>query len=335
MPPARRSGRSGTEPPASDGRAHASPAASDGPAQAASDRPDQDESASPRAARAGSRAARAPAKPDSRGRRAAGKRPAPGTKPTAASKRTTASQPAAEKRRSTKPAADKRTTASQPAAAKRADTVRPAASPPGGDRAVLDEDHDAAVRPHAEAAEATDAALSARRRHSRLLLPAVLALVTVLLGSFAVWSGARAHTLTSSAGQNTALTDNATTTRIIGQVTTAVGDIFSYSYADPARTQRAGQRDLTGQAVQQYRTLYRNLQREAARYSQLVLTTTVTDAGVEVLQGNRARVLVFANQVLTGGSQTPHSFSAMVALDVVQEAGTWKIDNIDTFTGAR
>jgi hypothetical protein len=46
-------------------------------------------------------------------------------------------------------------------------------------------------------------------------------------------------------------------------------------------------------------------------------------------------VLVFANQVLTSGSQTPHSFSAMVALDVVQEGGTWKIDNIDTFTGAR
>jgi len=194
-----------------------------------------------------------------------------------------------------------------------------------------DEDEDE----HEDAEPDISAPVSARRRRSPLVLPAVLAVITVLLGGFAIWSGVRASTLTSTSGQNTALTDRATTTKIIGQVTSAVGAIFSFNYADPARTQRAGQRELTGPAVAQYRSLYGTLQRDAARYQRLVLTTTVTEAGVETLQGNSARVLIFANQVLTSGSQSPQSFGAMVAVGVVQQGGTWKIDSIDTFTGAR
>jgi Mce-associated membrane protein len=293
-----------------------------------------------------------------------------GAKPAATRKRAVAERPAAAKpaakavaeRDGAKPAATrKRAVAERPAAAKPAAPRKPRKSPapaesaapasaspppdaPGADeldadRGVPDKERDVLDR-RAEEGEAADqygqTLASARRRHSPLLLPAVLAVVTVVLGVFAVWSGVRAHSLTSdAAGQNTALTDGATTTKIIGQVTSTAGAIFSYDYADPARTQRAGQRGLTGQAVQQYRSLFRNLQREAARYNQLVLTTTVTDAGVETLQGNSARVLIFANQVLTSASQNPQSFGSMVALDVVQQGGTWKIDDIDTFTGAR
>lgn len=187
-----------------------------------------------------------------------------------------------------------------------------------------------------EAAEQDPTASIPSRRRSPLLLPAVLAVVTVLLGGLAVWSGVKADNLNSAAaGQNTALTDNATTTKIISQVTSAVGTVFSYNYADPARTQRAAERELTGKAIQQYHRLFRTLQLDAARYRNLVLTTAVTNAGVEVLEGNSARVLIFGNQVLTSASQRPQSFGAMVALDVVQQLGTWKIDNIDTFTGSR
>jgi Mce-associated membrane protein len=267
-----------------------------------------------------------------------------GAKPATTRKRAVAERPAAAK-----PAAPRRPHKSPAPAEPVAGPAAPAsASPPPdapganeleADPGALDKEHDVLDR-RAEEGEAADkyrqTLTSARRWHSPLLLPAVLAVVTVVLGVFAVWSGVQAHSLASEgAGQNTALTDGVTTTKIISQVTSTAGAIFSYDYADPARTQRAGQRGLTGQAVQQYRSLFRNLQREAARYNQLVLTTTVTDAGVEALQGNSARVLIFANQVLTSASQSPQSFGSMVALDVVQQGGTWKIDNIDTFTGAR
>jgi Mce-associated membrane protein len=291
-------------------------------------------------------------KPATTRKRAVAERPAAakpaaerdGVKPATTRKRAVAEHPTAAK-----PAAPRKRRKS-PASAGLADGSAapawdsPPADAPGtyeldADPDVLDKEHDV-LDGRAEEGEAADQSsqtlTSARRRRSPLLLPAVLAVVTVVLGVFAVWSGVQANSLASdAAGQNTALTDGATTTRIIGQVTSTAGAIFSYNYADPARTQRAGQRGLTGQAVQQYRSLFQNLQREAARYNQLVLTTTVTDAGVEALQGNSAQVLIFANQVLTSGSQSPESFGAMVALDVVQQGGTWKIDNIDTFTGAR
>jgi Mce-associated membrane protein len=250
---------------------------------------------------------------------------------------------AARKRRKSPAPAELADASAEPASAEPASASPPPDAPGANEQDVdpgaLDEEQDVLDR-HAEEGEAahqhSQTLTSARRRHSPLLLPAVLAVVTVVLGAFAVWSGVRAHSLAGdAAGQNTALTDRATTTKIIGQVTSTAGAIFSYNYADPARTQRAGQRGLTGQAVQQYRSLFRNLQREAARYNQLVLTTTVTDVGVEALQGNSAQVLIFANQVLTSASQNPQSFGSMVALDLVQQGGTWKIDNIDTFTGAR
>ena len=164
--------------------------------------------------------------------------------------------------------------------------------------------------------------------------PVVLGVATVLLGGFGIWATLAAHNLRStSGGQNVALTDQAATSAVTRQVSGAVNTIFSYSYADTAKTRRAAQGLLTGQAIRQYNKLFALVQQEAPK-EKLVVTTTVTNSGVEYLTGGTARVLIFANQQDTraGTSQATYA-GAMFAVTAVRQGGKWKIENIDTFTG--
>ncbi|MGH3389478.1 MAG: hypothetical protein ACRDOO_11445 [Actinomadura sp.] len=185
-------------------------------------------------------------------------------------------------------------------------------------------------------AAADDAARPARAATRRWWprLPAVLGVLTVLLGGLAVWSGLEAHGLRGGAvARNVALTDSARTSEVKGAVTSAVNTVFSCNYADLGRTDSAARRLLTGKAVQQYATLFAPVRQRAPK-DKLVLTTTVTDSGVTMLQGDRARVLIFADQrnTRTVDGQTTVA-AAMLAVNAVRQDGTWKIDNIDTLTG--
>jgi len=203
----------------------------------------------------------------------------------------------------------------------------------------------------AEAATAASAeahARSRRRLPSGTVLISALTLLTVLLGCFAAWAAGKASALHDSAATgNSALTDTARTSDVKGTVAQAVNAVFSYDYADPARTDDAAKRLLTGQAVQQYATMIAEVKKQAP-VQKLVLTTTVTDTGVETIDGDRARVLVFADQSNTATAastaasattSTPDSATsagttyaaAMFAVDVVRQDGTWKIAAIDTF----
>ncbi|MFF7153129.1 hypothetical protein [Streptomyces sp. NPDC008139] len=162
-----------------------------------------------------------------------------------------------------------------------------------------------------------------------------LALLTVLLGGLAAWSAGKASDLRDSvASGNTALTDTARTSEVKGTVAQAVNAVFSYNYADTARTDDAAKRVLIGKAVQQYATMLAQVRAQAPA-QKLVLTTTVTDTGVELLDGDRARVLVFADQSNTSTAKSANAATtyaaAMFAVDAVHQDGTWKIASIDTF----
>jgi Mce-associated membrane protein len=162
----------------------------------------------------------------------------------------------------------------------------------------------------------------------------VLGVVTVLLGAFGVWATLEAHSLRATAApQNTALTDSAATSAVQRQVVSAVDTVFSYSYTDTAATRHAAQSLLTGPAIQQYNTYFALVSRDAPA-QKLVVTTRVTNSGVELLTGNRARILVFANQQDTrmGTKQTSYA-GALFAVTAVHQGGRWKIENIDTFNG--
>ncbi|MFK8912191.1 nuclear transport factor 2 family protein, partial [Streptomyces sp. YS-3] len=166
-----------------------------------------------------------------------------------------------------------------------------------------------------------------------------LAALAVLLAAFSVLAhiqgGQGGHGDRDSAGRNTALADTARTSEVKGAVEEAVQGIFSYDHTDPARTEAAATQRLTGAAVTQYRSLMGPVREQGPR-QKLVLTTTVTDSGVEVIDGDRARVLVFADQTSTrtgkGGSTTVAA--AMFAVDAVRRDGTWRIASLDTFQRA-
>lgn len=168
----------------------------------------------------------------------------------------------------------------------------------------------------------------------RIGLPAVLCAATLLLGAFAVWAFTSAGTLREDPSrQNAALTDISRTSEVKGQITEAVAAVFSYDYASPEKADRAVRTYLTGNAVQQHEDMLAEVRAQAPK-QKLVLTTTVTQSGVERLEGDRARLLVFADQsnTRTGKEEETTYAAAMFAVDAVRRGDTWRIAAIDTFT---
>lgn len=175
-----------------------------------------------------------------------------------------------------------------------------------------------------------------RRRLPRLRVrpPAVLCAATVLLGAFAAWSFTSAATLREDpVRQNTALTDISRTSEVKGQIAEAVGAVFSYTYASPEKSDRAAERHLVGAAVQQHKDMLAEVRAQAPK-QKLVLTTTVTESGVEFLDGDRARLLIYADQsnTRTGKGEETTYAAAMFAVDAVHRGDTWRVAAIDTFT---
>ena len=178
---------------------------------------------------------------------------------------------------------------------------------------------------------------AARPRHRTPLL--VLCALTLLLGGFAGWAHGRAGELRDDpARANTALTDPARTSEIKGRTAEAVAALFSYDHTDAAAFDRAAKTFLTGKAVEQHRTLFAGVLAQAAEQKS-VITTTVTDSAVERIDGDRARVLVYADQssVSTAGTARKKDrdqgvyAGAMFAVDVVLRDGSWLVEGIDTF----
>ena len=166
-------------------------------------------------------------------------------------------------------------------------------------------------------------------------IAAALGAATVVLAGFGVWATLHAQQPARDAphAQNTALTDGPATATVRREISAAVNTIFSYNYADTAATRRAAQAVLTGPAVRQYDTLFALVTKNAPA-QKLVVTTRVTNSGVELLNGDRARLLVFANQQDTRAGTGQASYAgAMFAVTALRQGGRWKIENIDTFSG--
>jgi Mce-associated membrane protein len=169
------------------------------------------------------------------------------------------------------------------------------------------------------------------QRTSPLVVVLALGLATVVFGGLAAWFGLQANAA-GQANNNSALTDNATTSQVIGQVNNSVNTIFSYKYTNIDDTKKAAQNLLTGKALCQYNNLYKTVQQNAPQ-QKLILTTQVVNSGVESLQGDLARVLVFADQsdTRTDINQTSYA-GAQFAVAAQRVNGQWKISDIDTFS---
>jgi Mce-associated membrane protein len=151
---------------------------------------------------------------------------------------------------------------------------------------------------------------------SRLpLVLVVIAAVLVGLGSFfLVRSNSVDHGV-----------DTRAMTEVNGQVKDALEKIFSYSYDKVDEAGAAAREVLAGTAVGEYDKLITQV-KTLAPEQRLVLATRVTSIGAKSVDGDRAELLVFLDQVSTRVDTGKTSGSA-AALSVTaqRQNGRWKI----------
>lgn len=184
-----------------------------------------------------------------------------------------------------------------------------------------------AAEPEPEpAAESAEPAATSSRGPSSWLVNAGFA-GAVVLACLAVWFGVEVYA-NSTATQNEALVDQAATSEVNGQMSDAVSKIFSYDFADTAKTEQAAKNVLTGDAIKQYDQLFATVKQQAP-LQKLVVTTTVKASSVLRLEGDRAQVLLFVDQNATrtdnGGNQVG---PAQVVVTAEKQGDQWKISNI-------
>jgi Mce-associated membrane protein len=148
------------------------------------------------------------------------------------------------------------------------------------------------------------------------------AVVVVALGC-AVWFGIETAALSPS--DNAALVDTAATSSVTAEVGDAVKAVFSYDYANLARTERAASEYLIGDAVRQYQAQFASA-RTRAMSEKLVRTTTVRAIGVRSLVGDDASVLLFLDQqTVAQGGGAPSSSVAQLSVTAKRVDGRWKL----------
>ncbi|RDI30108.1 hypothetical protein [Lentzea flaviverrucosa] len=159
------------------------------------------------------------------------------------------------------------------------------------------------------------------------MLPVALLLVAVLLGGLGTFFLVKSR----SVSYNAALVDSVTTSEVNGQVREAVEKSFSYNFADVESTEKAARELLTGKALCQYNAVFGPV-KEVAPQQKLVVTVRVVSSAVSSLKGDRATVLVFADQVTTRTTDNQSGGgTAMLRVSAVDDGGRWKIDNMEMF----
>ncbi|MEU4264235.1 hypothetical protein [Streptomyces sp. NPDC025273] len=129
------------------------------------------------------------------------------------------------------------------------------------------------------------------------------------------------------ATSNRALTDSEATTRVAGDVSNALGKVFSYSPQATAVTKESAEQLLAGRALQQYAALFGQVEKQAAD-QKLTLTTHVVRAGVTRLGGGNAHLLVFLDQVYEREGKAATRAAAQLSVTARLRDGRWQIVDI-------
>ncbi|WP_051950616.1 hypothetical protein [Actinacidiphila yeochonensis] len=130
-----------------------------------------------------------------------------------------------------------------------------------------------------------------------------------------------------AATANRALTDAPATDEVVGDVSSGLTRIFSYSPQDTDATGQAAREVLTGTAAGQYQALFGQIQQQVAA-QQLTLTTRVVRAGVVSLTATRAKLLVFLDQSSQRAGSTATSAAAQLSVTADRLDGHWRISSL-------
>ncbi|MCE7000108.1 hypothetical protein LZG04_35620 [Saccharothrix sp. S26] len=160
-----------------------------------------------------------------------------------------------------------------------------------------------------------------------LVLPIALVVLAALLVGLGAWFQSRA----GQVAYNEALVDSAGTTEVAGQAREAVEKAFSYNYADVSTTEKAANELLVGKAKCQYNAIFGPV-RTLAPEQKLVVTVKAVSSGVTALDGDRATVLLFLDQVTTRTTDNQSGGGiAMMRVGAQRVDGRWKVDNMEMF----
>lgn len=157
----------------------------------------------------------------------------------------------------------------------------------------------------------------------RILLIAVAA---VVVG--AVVLGIASARYPDNGEANFAFADRGGTADVAAKSRELVNTVFSFEPDRANETERVAARSLTGDAIAQYDKLYGRLLDSAADRG-LSMRTSAATVGVQYLNGDRATVLVFANQKSAqNGAGAPNLGAAQLQLRLLKIDGAWKIEGI-------
>ena len=167
-------------------------------------------------------------------------------------------------------------------------------------------------------------------RFSRFFSPrrltVLLGVVALLLVAAGTWALVAAGNLRSSpAAQNNALVDTGRTAEASAAVSSALNQIFSYSYDKTDVTAKAAKAVLRGDALTTYDKLFAQVRAQAPA-QKLVLTTRVVYSAVQSLEGDRAQLFVFLDQSATRvDTNTTSAAAAQLSITAKREGGRWVI----------
>lgn len=125
-----------------------------------------------------------------------------------------------------------------------------------------------------------------------------------------------------------AVLDEVAATEVTGDVSTALGKVFTYGPGDLAATENAAARELSGSALKQYRQIFGQVKKRIPA-QRVTLTTRAVRAGVVSLTGEKARLLVFLDQTATRAGEpagTPAAAQLMVTAH--RDHGHWTITDL-------
>lgn len=170
-----------------------------------------------------------------------------------------------------------------------------------------------------------------RRRVSPYVLAGALFGLALVLAGFAAWfkiEGARVDETMS----NAALLDTARTADVSKAASNAVESLFSYDFNNIAKTQNAAKDLLVDDdARNTYNSLFGEVERLAPQ-QKMVVTVKATRSAVVMLDGDRAKVMVFVDQTSTRTDQNQTaSGSAQLWLNMQYTGGQWKVSALDTY----
>ncbi len=158
-------------------------------------------------------------------------------------------------------------------------------------------------------------------------LVALLAVVIIATG-LAVWFRGEAEQLWNRAG-NDALVDVATTAQVVNDVDEALEAVYSYDVARLDENERTARELITEDFSDDYRLLVDEV-RQPAPDQPAAVSAVVASSAVRLLDGDRAIVVAFINQRVTGGVNA-EQFAVPARLTVTAErvGDRWMIAAID------